>query len=298
MRTISVFGKVPEQGEDKRLIGLLFEDLLKCYDEVFVWRSFYDSIEDLIEDKSKIEVFSCKEEIKDYKGILLSLGGDGTMLDTVNFVIGTQIAVLGVNLGHLGFLTTAGRQDMDYLVSQLQKDNYTTEDRTILEVSCSAEGKDKSFAVNEACFLSTNRGSIIDLEVFVENAYVSTYSADGLIVATSTGSTAYSMAAGGPIICPDSPCICLTPIAPHNLTFRPIIMSEDKTIRVHIPRTDNACKMLVDGYSIFEKNEGDVFIRKSAHSWHLARLENQDFFKAIRDKLMWGTMSKYMTDNL
>lgn len=296
--TISIFGKVPEKHKDRELIGILFENLLLIYDRILVWQPLFEAIKDLISDNSKITLFSQKNDLKNYDGILLSLGGDGTMLDTVDFVIGNKAAVLGVNLGHLGFLTSAGREDIQNLCNELQKNNFTIEKRLILETDFSCFDREKHFAVNEACFLSTNRGSIIDLEVFINGKYLTTYSGDGIIVATPTGSTAYSMSAGGPIISPESQCLCLTPIAPHNLTFRPIIISDNDEIRVHIPQNDNACKVLIDGYSILEANQGGIRINKSTYDWNLVRLENQDFFQAIRDKLMWGTTPKYLSENI
>lgn len=296
--TICIFGKEPEGKRDRELIGILFENLSKIYEAIFVWQPLFEVVKDLIKDTSKIRLFSQPDDLKNYDGILLSLGGDGTMLDTVDFVIGSKTAVLGVNLGHLGFLTSAGRDDIQTICNELQKNNFTIERRPILEVDFSSLGQKTHFVVNEACFLSTNRGSIIDLEVFVNDKYLTTYSGDGIIIATPTGSTAYSMSAGGPIISPESQCLCITPIAPHNLTFRPIVIADNTEIRVHIPQNEDPCKVLVDGYSILEAKKGDIIIRKSIYNWNLVRLENQDFFKAIRDKLMWGTTPKYLAQNI
>lgn len=293
--SIYIFGKTPENEKDKKSIRLLFENLCLNYDEIVVWEPLFVAIKNFIPESPAIKTFYHKSDLKQDNNILLSLGGDGTMLDTVEFVIGTQIAVLGVNLGHLGFLTTAGREDIVNLVAEIKKNNFSIEKRPILEVKYPNQADERHFAVNEACFLSTNRGSIINIEVFVDDKYLSTYSADGVILATPTGSTAYSMAAGGPIISPLSQCLCLTPIAPHNLTLRPIIISDNSEVRVRISQIDNKCEMLLDGYSIFQKNNIEVLLKKSPYFWNLVRLENQDFFKAIRDKLMWGTTPKYLT---
>lgn len=292
--SIYIFGKTPENEKDKKSIRLLFENLCLTYKEIFVWEPLFVSIKNFLPENSVIKTFCRKSDLNRHNNILLSLGGDGTMLDTVEFVIGTQIAVLGVNLGHLGFLTTAGREDIAHLVNEIQNNNFSIEKRPILEVKYPNQVEERHFAVNEACFLSTNRGSIINIEVFVDDKYLSTYSADGIILATPTGSTAYSMAAGGPIISPTSQCLCLTPIAPHNLTLRPIIISDNSQVKVRIAQTDNKCEMLLDGYSIFQKNNIEVVLKKSPYVWNLVRLENQDFFKAIRDKLMWGTTPKYL----
>ena len=296
--TISIYGKVPKNLQDRLLIKSLFDDLTATYGNILVWQPFFEAISELIEDKSKLKTFNSKEEIKDSSKILLSLGGDGTMLDTVDYVLGTDIAVLGINLGHLGFLTTAGRNDIKNIVKQTANGNFTIEKRRLLQAEYSFDCTGRRYAVNEACFLSTYRGSIIDLEVFVNDKYVSTFSGDGLLIATPTGSTAYSMSAGGPIITPESQCLCLTPIAPHNLTFRPVILSDDDVIKVKIPNSDNPCKMLMDGYSVFERSDEYVIIRKAPYDWNLVRLEDQDFFLAIRNKLMWGQTPKRLSGNL
>lgn len=294
---IAVYGKSPEREEDRDYIVLLFDCLLKKYDNILVWKRFYDAIKPFLSQTNAIKTFSNKEELKQNTDILLSLGGDGTMLETVDYIIETDIAVLGVNLGHLGFLTSARREDIKHLVTTLSQNKFSIEKRPILQVHYDFEDKKKHFAVNEACFLSSNRGNLIDLDLYVNDNFMASVAGDGVIISTSTGSTAYNMSAGGPIVTPDSQCICITPIAPHNLTFRPVILSDKDIIKVHIPNTDNPCKMLVDGNSVFERTNGNIIISKSSYFWKLVRIEKQNFFKAIRDKLMWGTTPYYLSGN-
>ncbi len=293
-----VYGKVPQNPQDRDLIKLLFEDISHSYDEVFVWQPFYEAIKDSLVNTTYIKTFKQKQELQSSQGILLSLGGDGTMLDTLDYVLGTDIAVMGINLGHLGFLTTAGREDISNLIKEIQNNNFTIEKRQILTSEFSFECTGRKFAANEACFLSTNRGAIIDLEVFINDKYVTTFSGDGLLIATPTGSTAYSMSAGGPIITPESRCFCLTPVAPHNLTLRPVIINDQDIIKVRIPNTESNCKMLMDGYAVFERNNGEIILRKAPYSWNLVRLQNQDFYFSIRNKLMWGQSPRSFNHNL
>jgi NAD+ kinase len=293
-----VYGKVPQNPQDRDLIKLLFEDISHSYDEVFVWQPFYEAIKDSLVNTTYIKTFKQKQELQSSQGILLSLGGDGTMLDTLDYVLGTDIAVMGINLGHLGFLTTAGREDISNLIKEIQNNNFTIEKRQILTSEFSFECTGRKFAANEACFLSTNRGAIIDLEVFINDKYVTTFSGDGLLIATPTGSTAYSMSAGGPIITPESRCFCLTPVAPHNLTLRPVIINDQDVIKVRIPNTESNCKMLMDGYAVFERNNGEIILRKAPYSWNLVRLQNQDFYFSIRNKLMWGQSPRSFNHNL
>ncbi|MGP1515410.1 MAG: NAD(+)/NADH kinase [Bacteroidales bacterium] len=291
---ISIYGKVPQSPKDKDLIKLLFDNICKTYDQILVWQPFFEAIGDMLNTLSNIKTFNTKEELKGRTDMLLSLGGDGTMLDTLDYVLETSISVLGINLGHLGFLTTAGRNDITKLVQEIKNNNFTIEKRQILISDFSFECNKRRFAANEACFLSTNRGGIIDLEVFINDKYVSTFSGDGLLISTPTGSTAYSMSVGGPIITPESKCLCLTPIAPHNLTFRPVIISDQDSIRVRIPHTEYPCKMLMDGYTVLERNEGEITLKKAPYSWNLVRLKDQDFYFSIRNKLMWGQTPDFL----
>jgi len=293
-----VYGKVPQNPKDRELIKLLFKDISLFYDEVFVWQTFFEAIKDSLEDTTHIKTFKQKQELHSLKGILLSLGGDGTMLDTLDYVLGTDIAVMGINLGHLGFLTTAGRGDISNLIKEILNNNFTIEQRQILTCELSFESEGRKFAANEACFISTNRGAIIDLEVFINDRYVTTFSGDGLLIATPTGSTAYSMSVGGPIITPESKCLCLTPIAPHNLTLRPVIINDQDIIKVRIPNTESNCKMLMDGYAVFERNSGEIILKKAPYNWNLVRLKNQDFYFSIRNKLMWGQSPRDLNHNL
>lgn len=295
---ISIYGKTPIDKSDLHCIALLIEDILKSSDKIKIWNKLYEDIKDSVPVTDKIVTFSSKQDIADSTDILLSLGGDGTMLDTVDIVLGTDIAVLGINLGHLGFLTTAGRKDIGNIMSEISEKRFSIEQRTVLETEISFKKDQKFFAANEVCFLSADRGSIIDLEVFINGKYLTTYSGDGVITATPTGSTAYSLSCNGPIITPENNCLCITPVAPHNLTFRPLIISDNDIVKIHIPDTEETCKILIDGHLTGEYKQGDITIKKSPYKWKLVRLENQNFFKAITNKLMWGTTPVFLSGNM
>ncbi len=292
---IAVYGTFPSDKEDIDRVVLLFKELLETFSlkdkDIVVWSEFYIRLKNYFKDLTDVELFTCRNNLINKCDILLSLGGDGTMLDTLDYVIGTDIVVLGVNLGHLGFLTSVGREDIKGLANELKNKNFTTESRQVIEISSKDNNTAniKRFGVNEACFLSSNRGNILDLEVFVDGEYLTTFSGDGVLIATPTGSTAYSLACNGPIIAPKAECFCITPVSPHNLTFRPIIIPSSQKITVRVPNSKNPCKMLMDGYTIFEDTRGEVTIQMAPYYWHLLRFEKQSFFQAIRKKLMWGT---------
>ncbi|MBQ9312442.1 MAG: NAD(+)/NADH kinase [Bacteroidales bacterium] len=294
----AIFGKEPTK-ENIPFIQELFNQLTELKEPLLVWDKFFYWIKASLQQTDNIKLFSNEEDLKNNADILFSLGGDGTMLDTLSFVRNTDIAVLGINLGHLGFLTTAGKQEIGKVVRDIKLGNFSIERRNILEVGFESEKEFSHFAINELCVLSSYRGTIIDAEVFVNGKYLTRYSGDGILISTPTGSTAYSLSCNGPIITPDSCCLCITPVAPHNLTFRPIVISDKDTIRIHLPEdNENDANIMVDGYIINEVDNGfvkvdeDIIIKKSDYEWKLVRLDNQDFFSALRNKLMWGTNIK------
>lgn len=287
----AVFGKEPTK-ENIPFIQELFSQLLTLNEKILVWNKFYSWIKDYIPSSSNIQLFSNREDLKDKADILFSLGGDGTMLDTLAYVRDTNIAVLGINLGHLGFLTTGGKEEINRLVAEVKKGNFSIEKRHVLESNLEGVENKTKYAINELCVLSAYRGTIIDVEVWVNDKYLTKYSGDGLLVSTPTGSTAYSLSCNGPIITPDSRCICITPVAPHNLTFRPVVISDESTIKVHICEdNESPSNVMLDGYVVPEPDT-DIIIKTAPFEWNLVRLENQDFFTALRKKLMWGTSIK------
>lgn len=223
--------------------------------------------------------------------MMISIGGDGTLLSAVHQIGRLSIPVVGINFGHLGFLTTAGRDDIDKLALCLKERRYTIEKRTMLEVTVENGGvQDNStlFALNEVYLHRSDTSPLLHTQVQVDGDMVATYAADGLIVATPTGSTAYSLSCGGPILAPESGCLVVTPIAAHTLTQRPVILSDD--VRLRLRDEDPAVRYTLGVDSFVSKVTGDsiIDIRKADYQTQLVRIEHQNFFSAIREKLMWG----------
>lgn len=215
---------------------------------------------------------------------LLSIGGDGTLLSSVHLVSEHGQPILGVNFGHLGFLTAAGKGECHTLAENLLEGNYTVERRTLLQLT---HGSLSAFALNE---VSLHRGSHLSLlasSLYVDNEYVATYVADGLIAATPTGSTAYSLSCGGPILTPNSHCFAVTPIAAHTLTLRPIIIPDTSQLRIETP-PGTLYSLGIDSRTVAADSSAPVVISKAPFTIPLLRLPNQSFFTAIREKLNWG----------
>jgi NAD+ kinase len=198
------------------------------------------------------------------------------------------LPVLGINLGHLGFLTSVGREDCDNLLEKLKHGLFKIEEHYLLKADWKDATKEH-LAINEVCVRGLSPSELLETEVYVNGEYLSTYSSDGLIAATPTGSTAYSMSCGGPIISPQSKCICLTPISPHNLTHRPLIIPEDSEIEFRISHSKNQVSLHLDSQNYLLNPPARILIRKAEKKLKLVRMENNSFFSAIRNKLMWGT---------
>ena len=215
---------------------------------------------------------------------LFSIGGDGTLLSTMQFMQSycpqEQFPpVLGINFGHLGFLTTVGKDDLEGTIEALTRGHFSVEERSLLTTS-------SLLALNEVFLHRTEETSFLRTEVYADDQFVATYSGDGVIVATPTGSTAYSLSCGGPILTPDSRCLSITPICPHTLTQRPLILPD--SVRLSI-RVEADCILGIDSRRIPLSSTGQLDVQLAPSRLRLVRIGEQNFFSAIREKLMWGT---------
>ncbi len=221
---------------------------------------------------------------------LFSIGGDGTLLSSVQFIRPDSPnafpPVLGINFGHLGFLTTVGKENLHSMVEELLGGRYSLEERTLLQLSALNAPLSTPFALNEVFVHRAEEASLLRTEVYVDNQYVATYAGDGVIAATPTGSTAYSLSCGGPILTPDSRCLAITPISAHTLTLRPIIVPDTAAIRLHVC---DDCFLGIDSRRNTLAGNTELTLRRATFTIRLVRMNTQNFFSAIRDKLMWGT---------
>ena len=244
---------------------------------------------------------------------LFSIGGDGTLLSSVQFIHSTRPdafpPILGINFGHLGFLTTAGRENLSTLVVDLLEGRFTLERRTLLTIqtpalqsrpsgSGSTAPSPVNYALNEVFLHRPEASSMLRTEVYVDDLYVATYAGDGVIVASPTGSTAYSLSCGGPILTPDCGCFVITPIGAHTLTLRPIIVPDSSRLRlVTVPAShhagsrpsDEPFTLGMDSRRVTLYGSATLNLSRAPFSIRLIRMNTQNFFSAIRDKLMWGT---------
>lgn len=231
-------------------------------------------------------------DLADSCQIVAVLGGDGTMLNAANQLGPANIPVAGINIGTLGFLTTCTDNELDIFAQAVANQNYTLIKRMQLRaIITSTDGREQSFrALNEITLARGQTGRLVSLDAWVDGELLNHYRADGLIVATTTGSTAYSLSAGGPLIAPKADVFVITPICPHSLSNRSLVVSDSSIVEL-APADDAECPMLftVDGRDMVEISQGDrVRVEQAGHALPLLRLEGRNFYSTLRQKLGWG----------
>ena len=229
--------------------------------------------------------FSKVEKLSNEYDFVISIGGDGTILRSANEIGELSIPIIGLNKGRLGFLANSPIEIIDSIIEKIKNSNYRISERTIIQVEF--EGKTKN-ALNEISISRKNTTSLITIDTKLNDQYLNTYWADGLIISTPTGSTGYSLSCGGPIIMPDSKNLVLTPIAPHNLNARPLVISDNKQIEISINGRENEYFVSADS-QIFSVNiDSKINISKAPHFLKMVEFEDDSYINTLREKLMWG----------
>ena len=229
--------------------------------------------------------FSKVEKLSNEYDFVISIGGDGTILRSANEIGELSIPIIGLNKGRLGFLANSPIEIIDSIIEKITNSNYRISERTLIQVEF--EGKTKN-ALNEISISRKNTTSLITIDTKLNNQYLNTYWADGLIISTPTGSTGYSLSCGGPIIMPDSKNLVLTPIAPHNLNARPLVISDNKKIEISINGRENEYFVSADS-QIFSVNiDSKINISKAPYFLKMVEFEEDSYINTLREKLMWG----------
>ena len=219
----------------------------------------------------------------------LSLGGDGTFLTTASMVGHLDIPILGINCGHLGYLAEVQTENIESVLEQLIGNHYTIEKRRMLEVTCQQDGKIASpYALNEVAILKSGLSSMITVDVTLNGEYLHNYKADGLLIATPTGSTAYNLSVGGPLLDPHVHAIILSPVATHSLNIRPLVVLDDSKIDVKISSRNGNFLLSVDGRSQVLSQDIQLHIERSQRTIKLVRISGQTFMQSLKEKLNWG----------
>lgn len=285
---IGLFGKnVTDKGI--QYLQQLIDKLKRAQCTLLVYEPFLSQIRNKVTLVCEVHPFNTHSELRNNCDLLFSIGGDGTMLDIISLVRDSGIPVLGINLGRLGFLSSISRDEILPAIDEVIAGNYQLEQRTLITLE-RPEGLfgEMNFALNELSLTKTDNTSLAVIEVFVDNKFLNTYWADGLLVATPTGSTAYSLSCYGPIISPDSENFVITPIASHNLTVRPIVVPDSSTITLKLSGRNKQYLAGLDSRYKTISNTEELVVKRAGFRLNLIQLPNKDFFTTLREKLLWG----------
>lgn len=264
----------------------LMNSIEKYTDQVLVERNFRDFLN---EEGLYFPSFDL-HQIKDLQAdFAISLGGDGTFLNAAAQIGNYNIPILGVNTGRLGFLADVSPNKLEAALQAVKNGDYVIEPRSLLEVAVDGQlYTDFPFALNEVSILKHDNSSLIDIDVWIDGHPMATYIADGLIICTPTGSTGYSLSAGGPIISPQSNTICLSAVAPHSLNVRPVILCDDVEVSLKVKSRTQRFLLSIDGRSCSLSDEKCITLRKASHSVGVMKVLHKSFFDTLRDRMMWG----------
>lgn len=269
-------------------IKRLFEVLQTSDISYVVYSDFADFLREKL-GLNDSKTFGKTSDLVGNADYLLSIGGDGTLLESATIVADTGIPILGINTGRLGFLSSVKDTDIELAIKELSEGKYTLDKRTLLSLETKGGlfGK-TNFALNELTVHKKDTSSMITVHTFINGEFLNTYWADGLIIATPTGSTGYSLSCGGPIISPGSENFIITPIAPHNLNIRPFVVADDCVLKLQVEGRGENFLATLDSRSATIDESTELTVRKSPFQINLIRLSNESFLTTLRNKLMWG----------
>ena len=286
--TIAIFGS-PYPNQFTKYIQHLIKKLENEHIKIIVEEEFNLFLQDNIRFTNKTETFNSYETLKENTDLLFSIGGDGTLLRTVTYVRGSNIPIMGINTGRLGFISSISAGQIDDAINDILKKNYKISERALLELNTTNRlFKNKNFALNEVAISKKDTSSMVRIDAYVDDEFLNTYWADGLVVSTPTGSTGYSLSCGGPIIMPGTNNIIITPNAPHNLNVRPIVINDQSTIKLKVEDRDQLALVSLDSRSRTFDSDTELIIKKADFKIRLIQPQNNSFASTIRNKLMWG----------
>ena len=282
----ALFGNTYQAKKSAHVIRLL--SILKQYNAVvYINREFYHFLVD--EQNMDIQAAGVFDGNDFEADMVLSMGGDGTFLKAASQVGNKNIPILGINTGRLGFLADVSPEEMEDTFKDIYNHNYKVEDRSVLQVISNGQSlKGYPCGLNEIAVLKRDSSSMITIHTSINGAYLTTYQADGLVIATPTGSTAYSLSIGGPVIVPHSNTIAITPVAPHSLNVRPIVINDDWEITLDVESRSHNFLIAIDGRSETFREGTRLTIRKADYNIKVVKRTNHVFFHTLRDKMMWG----------
>lgn len=257
--------------------------------QLIFFKEFYERLQPHVNLKTSPRLFTSKADLPLHTDMLFSLGGDGTLLDTICYVGNTNIPLIGINLGRLGFLAAIPEEEVDAAILSLVRGSYTLEKRSLIHLDSSIPLFDGlPFALNEFTLHRKDSSSMVKIHTYLNGEFLNTYWADGLIVATPTGSTGYSLSCGGPVVFPQTSSFVITPVAPHNLNTRSIVVPDDNVISFEIEGRAEQFLCTLDSRTETITSSIQLAVKKESFTISLVRPDEHNFLKTIRQKLYWG----------
>lgn len=284
---IAVHGKEFNR-QSAPLIVRIFEILAKANVKIFVSAKFSQHLKATAFKNIPFTVYDPNEKLEDIQ-IFISIGGDGTLLESVTHIGALEIPVLGINTGRLGFLATISKEETEAALGKVLEGDFRLDKRSLLQLQSNAPiFNSLNFALNDFTVVKKDTSSMITIHTYIDGEFLNSYWADGIIVATPTGSTGYSLSCGGPLIFPRSGNFVITPVSPHNLTVRPIILSDSSVISFQIEGRSKRFLVSLDSRIASVDSSVQLSVKKADFRVNLIQLEGQHYFKTLRQKLNWG----------
>jgi NAD+ kinase len=286
---VAIFGQY-YQNDTRPIIKDIFVYFNKNNVELVIEEQFLKTLyeEKLVE--KQYATFSSHTDLNSSFDILISIGGDGTILRAATYVRDSGIPLLGINAGRLGFLAKVQKENIEEFLQFVIEKQYTLTKRTLLELESNTRQKpfEINFAMNEVTVARKDTTSMITIETYLNGEYLTSYWADGLIISTPTGSTGYSLSCGGPILTPDVKALVITPIAPHNLNARPLVIQDDLEVKLVVSGREEEYLVSLDSRITPIGNNSILIIKKTPYQINMVEIPNETFFKTLRNKLLWG----------
>ena len=285
---VAVYGK-QFQKEVAPFVQELFQELEKANMEVLVFEPYYNFLSQQMSMNLFLGTYNTYEELKEGIDLFISVGGDGTILDATTLIRDTEIPIIGVNTGRLGFLADIAKDQIPKTIKQLVNNRFSIDQRTLLHLDTEVPiFDDLNFALNEVTISRKDTTSMITITTYINDQYLNSYWADGLIISTPTGSTGYSLSCGGPIVMPGSQNFIITPNAPHNLNVRPLVISDEYEIKVKVEGRASLFLVALDSRIQTIDAGIELTVKKEGFKINMVETETQDFGSTLRNKLLWG----------
>ena len=285
---IAIYGR-PFKKNLTPYIETVLKTLKDINAEYIVYEAYSQFLKQELHIQDSHQTFRTHQEIRGKIDFLLSIGGDGTMLETISLVRDSGIPVIGINTGRLGYLAGIRKEDIQNALQELALGHYSIDARSLLHLETNNFiFGDVNYGLNELTIHKKDSSSMITINAYLNGEFLNSYWADGLIVSTATGSTGYSISCGGPIILPHSESFVITPIAPHNLNVRPVIVSDKNIISLEVEGRSRHFLATLDSRSVTIDSSIQLAVRKANFELHLIRLNGENYLNTLRNKLMWG----------